>query len=61
VRGPAVPADEAEQRALRQAYYFANLEFVRRIRTFAPGVIEAAVPGPARRTDSCATESRGAR
>jgi len=39
LRGPAVPEDEAEQRALRQAYYFANLELVRRIRALAPGVI----------------------
>ncbi len=39
LRGPAVPADEAEQSALRQAYYFADLELVRRIRALAPGVI----------------------
>ena len=39
LRGPAVPTDEAERRALRQAYYFANLELVRRIRALAPGVI----------------------
>jgi hypothetical protein len=39
LQGPAVPADEAERRALRQAYYFANLELVRRIRALVPGVI----------------------
>jgi hypothetical protein len=39
LRGPAVPADEAEQRALRQAYYWENLELVRRLRALAPGVL----------------------
>ena len=42
LRGPAAPTDEAEQRALKQAYYFANLELVRGIRALAPGVIQAA-------------------
>jgi hypothetical protein len=39
LRGPAVPVDEAEQRALRQAYYFANVKLVYQIRALAPGVI----------------------
>jgi hypothetical protein len=39
LQGPAVPADEAEQRALRPAYYFANVELVRQIQVLAPGVI----------------------
>jgi hypothetical protein len=39
LRGAAVPTDEAERCALRQAYYFANLELVRRIRALAPGVV----------------------
>ena len=34
--GSAVPADEGEQQALRQAYYFADIETVRRIRALAP-------------------------
>ena len=41
LRGAAVPTDAAERRALRQAYYFANLELVRRIRALAAGVIQA--------------------
>ena len=39
LNGAAVPIDEGEQRALRQAYYFANLETVRRIRALAPSVL----------------------
>jgi Domain of unknown function (DUF1857) len=39
LRGAAVPADEAERCAPRQAYYFANLELVRRTRALAPGVV----------------------
>jgi hypothetical protein len=39
LRGAAVPTDQAEQCALRQAYYFADLDLVRRIRALAPGVI----------------------
>ena len=34
--GPAVPVDEGEQKALKQAYYFADIETVRRIRALAP-------------------------
>ena len=37
--GPDVPTDEAERHALRQAYYFANLETTRRIRALAPAVL----------------------
>jgi hypothetical protein len=39
LHGPTVPVDEGERRALRQAYYFANLGIVRQIRALAPGVI----------------------
>jgi hypothetical protein len=39
LQGLTVPVDEGEQRALRQAYYFANLELVRQIRTIAPDVL----------------------
>lgn len=38
LHGAAVPDDEAEQRALRQAYYYADLETVQRIRQDAPSV-----------------------
>ena len=37
LRGPGVPVDEAELGALRQAYYYADLELVRRIRALVPG------------------------
>jgi hypothetical protein len=37
--GPAVPVDEGEQRALRQAYYYSDLETVHRIRTLIPEVV----------------------
>ena len=36
LRGPEVPEDEAERRALRQAYFFADLETTRQIRALAP-------------------------
>jgi hypothetical protein len=39
--GPATPVDEAEQCALRQAYYYADLETVHRIRTLIPEVVES--------------------
>lgn len=39
LRGPTVPAEESELRALRQAYYLANLDLVRRVRALAPGVV----------------------
>ena len=37
--GPTVPVDEGEQRALRQAYYYADIETVHRIRTLVPEVV----------------------
>jgi len=37
--GPAVPVDESEQHALRQAYYYSDLETVYRIRTLIPEAI----------------------
>lgn len=39
LRGPTVPVDEGERRAIRQAYDYANLEIVRQIRAFARGVL----------------------
>ncbi|MBS0374365.1 MAG: DUF1857 family protein [Proteobacteria bacterium] len=41
LRGPSVPEDEGERRALRQAYYHADLEFVRRLREIADQVLPA--------------------
>lgn len=37
--GPTVPVDDGEQRALRQAYYYSDLETVHRIRTLIPEVV----------------------
>jgi hypothetical protein len=34
LKGTGIPEDDAEQRALRQAYYYADLDTVRRIRAF---------------------------
>ena len=39
LRGANVPTDAAEQCALRQAYYFADIETVRQIRLVAPLVL----------------------
>lgn len=44
--GPAEPVDEAERRVLRQAYYHANLELVRRIRALAAGAAAGAAHEP---------------
>lgn len=41
LRGPSVPEDEGELRALRQAYFHADLEFVRRLRAIAAEVLPA--------------------
>lgn len=42
LRGPAVPTDDGERQALKQAYYFADLDTVRHIRVTA----EDADPAP---------------
>ena len=39
LRGATVPEDESERRALRQAYYFADLDMVRHIRARVPAVV----------------------
>lgn len=39
LRGAAVPAEEGERRAVRQAYYFADLDTVRLIRALTPAVL----------------------
>ena len=39
LRGSEVPEDEAERHALRQAYYFADVDATRQIRALAPIVL----------------------
>jgi hypothetical protein len=52
LRGPGVPEDDAERRALRHAYYYSGIDTVRQIRAFTDtmadqvGAVSATPPTP---------------